>query len=222
MQRNHKTEEHKKLRKVYEEYRNLQDARWDSGTWVDVEPYQKGWYRHYVLRDDAKNRRDAREMQQVLNMINTRTYCRNEDFLQKNWKTGKMEPIPQRLQWLTEQKYEMLSEKHKSFFVKHQWIENRWVYGRKEKFVVMGYVFRDSFYLVLKKEPYIIVQHWIPDQELESRYGELRESMKRNNVWNKLNKAMDWSTGHNRGWGDDIPPKYRNIDGFEFDSEDGE
>lgn len=220
MQRNHKTEEHKRLRRIWNEYITLADARHKSGEWIEVEPYQRGWIRYYILRDDAKNRKDARELQQVLDKINTMIFCNNEKFLHRNWKTNKWEPIPQKPKYLTQQQYDDLSEKHKSFFVKREWVETVKVGGMKHRTTVVGYIFFYDYYLVLHKEPNIVTHHWIPDQELESRYGELRESMHRNNVWAKLNKAINWNTGHNRGWKDDVPHKYRNNTGFEFESID--
>jgi hypothetical protein len=219
MQRNHKTEEHKRLRRIWNEYNNLSDARRKTGEWIDVEPYQRGWIRYYALRDDAKNRRDAREMQQVLDMINTMEFCNNEKFLRRNWKTNKWEPIPQKPKYLTTQQYDALNEKHKSFFNKREFVETTNFRGFKEKRLITAYVFHYDYYLVFRKEPNMVTQHWIPNQEIESRFGELKESMQRNNLWTKMNKALHWSTGHNRGWNESLPHKYRNMDGFEFDDD---
>jgi len=219
MQRDKKTEEHKRLRKMLKEYDKLSRARRDTGEWVDVEPYQRGWIRYYVLRDDAKNRKDAREMQQVLDKINTEVHCNNERFERRNWKTGKMEPIPQKPKYLTTEQYNDLTEKQKSFFVKHDWVEITMYGGYKQKRFVSGYVFEHSYYLVFKKEPNIVTQHWIPNQEIESRFGELKEHMQRNNLWAKMNKAMHWNTGA-KYWRNGLPYKYRNADGFEFEDFD--
>jgi hypothetical protein len=222
MQRNHKTEEHKRLRRLYNKYDKLRRARKTSGEWVDVEPYQRGWIRYYVLRDDAKKRNDAREMQQVLDRINTMEFCNNEKFLRRNWKTHKWEPMPQKPKYLTQQQYDELSEKHKSFFMKREWVDTINLRGFKQKCVVIGYVFRDDFYLVFRKEPNMVTQHWIPNQEIESLYGELDTHMNNNNLWTKLNKAMHWRNGY-RDWNEKEKPKYRNADGFEFeDSTDGQ
>ena len=218
MLRNHKTEEHKKLRRLWNEYVKLQKSRKTSGEWIDVEPYQRGWVRSFVLRDDAKNRTDAREMQQVLDKINNTVYCNNEKFLHRNWKTGKMEPIPQRPKYLNDAEYNALTEKQKSFFEQRTWIANKvTVAGRgnsAEKKYVTGYVFRNDFYLVFKIEPNIVTEHWIPNQEIESRYGELSSHFEKNGLWGKFNKAMHWSTGYE--W-DKNSHKYRNKYGFEFE-----
>lgn len=217
MRRNHKTEEHKRLRHIWKEYLKISDARRSSGEWIDVEPYQQGWIRYFVLREDAKNRKDAREMQQVLDKINVHVYCRNDKFEARNWKTGKFEPIQQRLKHLTEQQYDALTEKQKSFFVKSRWVETVMKKGFKERVFITGYTFRDDFYLVFHIEPNMVAQHWIPNQELESLYGEMSTRMERQNLWAKLNKAMHWNTGHNRGWKETIPHRYRNSNGFEFE-----
>ena len=220
MQRNHKTEEHKRLRKLWKQYLELGDARKKSGEWVDVEPYQRGWIRYYVLRDDARNRKDAREMQQVLDIINTEVYCNNQRFERRNWKTNKWEPIPQKPKYLLEDAYNQLTEKQKSFFVKREWVEVSTNMGVKKKTFYSGYIFKYDYYLVFRKEPNIVVQHWIPNSEVESLYGELRSYMDRNNIWAKLNKAMHWNTGHNNRWDNPVAHKYRNDQGFEFEDDD--
>lgn len=221
MKRNHKTEEQKRLRKLWMDYINLQDARRKSGEWIDVEPYQKGWIRYFVLRDDAKNRRDAREMQQVLDMINTTIFCNKENFLRRNWKTSKWEPIPHHPKYLTEEQFEKLNEKHQSFFSRREWIDrvHRPFSGRDQNVVRIGYIFKYDLYLILHKEPYIVTQQWIPNQEIESLYGELHHKINSQGLWNKIGKAMAWRGDH-RDYDGQEKTKYKNFDGLEYDSSD--
>lgn len=215
MHRNKKTENHKALRQLWNEYTKFSEARFSSGEWVDVEPYQRGWVRSFMLRSDAKNRTDAREMQQVLDMINTEVHSRDGKFLTKNIKTGQLVPVGQRLKWLKLPQYEALSEKHKSYFGLSRWHEPAWKHDKVEYVMVEGWVFIDDFYFIFRTEPNFVVQHWIPNQQVESRYGELKTHMQRNNIWAKLNKPMHWQSYRNH-WTTEEQAKYRNADGVEM------
>lgn len=220
MKRNGRSEADKKIRKIWKNYLKLSDARFKSGEWVQIEPYQRGWARSFRLRDDAKNRNDAREMQQVLDKINTTVHCKNERFERWNWKTNKMEPIPQKPKYLTIEQYNDLNEKQKSFFVKKDWVETDIIHGVKKKKYISAYVFKYDYYLIFNVEPNIVTHHWIPDQIIESLYGELKTHIQRNNLWIKMAKVLNWGNGRRREWDRKDKPKYRNIVGFEFEEDD--
>lgn len=216
MRRDQRTEKDKALLRFYREYQKLTQAHKYSGTWVDVEPYQRGWTRSFVLREDAKNRTDAQELRRILDRINVTKYCKQYDFLQWNYKTKQMEPIPQHLHHLTPQEYNGLSQKQQSYFNKMQWIDWTYLYGSKRMHTVTGYVFHRDHYYVLEKSPNIISQHWVPDAELESRLGELERTMDVNNLWPKIYRAQGHSAGRGHNWDKD---RYKNANGFEIDED---
>ena len=137
MFRDYKTEKEKELRRLYEEYCN----RWKEkkGYVVELEePYQRGWDRFFVLRDDAKNRNDVKDLREVLKMLNYTVHCSRRNFTEKNWKTRKFEPITQVLKTIDESTYLSLSEKHRSYFVQRYIRDDKY---RSKKWI-LRYIFK--------------------------------------------------------------------------------
>lgn len=186
---NYKTEKEKEIRRLWNQYLELSDAKRHNGTWIDVEPYQRGWVRTYDLRDDIKNRNDAPEVREVLKIINSTLFCRNKEFTRLRSKK-KEEPIPQPLLRITPEKYNELNEKCQSFFVKRELVEHY----ISRNITVTRYEFKNDFWFVFVIEPNIITRHWLPDGEIESRYAELTHRFNRDNLWPKLNKVLGVSS----------------------------
>jgi hypothetical protein len=209
--RNHRDEKEKELIRFFDKYDELWRSRKDSGTWVDVEPYQQGWIRKFELRDDAKNRSDAAYMRQVLDMVNVTKYSRRQDFKFKNWKTGQWENMPQRLKHISVEKYDKLTEKLKSYFGEVYRFEK---YSKK---IIREFAVRNDFYYVYAIEPNIVTQHWIPDAEVESLLGEMNEKINRNNLWPKLAKVRG-HTVHYKDWR--LTPYMKNKLGEMVDEKD--
>ena len=194
MIRDRKTEQEKELRRLWTEYIELSQKHWrrESGTWVEVEPYQKGWVRKFVLRDDIKNRTDAKEIRHVLDLINVSKVCSRKDFTEKSWKTKKYEPIVQKLKRIDEATYNKLSEKEKSYF--GEWLQ----IDKKDKHYRKTYAFKYDFWFVFEIKPNMITRHWIPDAELESRYTEIRNKLQTHNLWPKIDHILGVS--HHDYW----------------------
>ena len=170
----HKRELHKKLRGWLNELRELQNLpRENKGYLIPVKPFQEGWYRTFVLRDDATRRSDAHILKKVLDIVNNRVFCRKKDFLYYDWKEHKHLPIEQKLNSISEREYEKLDEQLKSYFYRYIEIQ-RFRYQLQEK---ITYKVRKPVFFVYKIYPRMITHRWIPDSEYESR---------RNYLWNKL------------------------------------
>lgn len=202
MQRNHKTEQEKELRRFYEAYRNTWDSKKEHGQWKEVEPYQKGWVRFFELRDDIKNRTDAGAIQKVLEVVNNRLYCGREDFLYQKYTKGKkkvMLPLKQTVRYLLESTYEQLDERTKSYFSKKIWMEKR-MYPSKHYVTITGYMVNDPYWFVYKIEPNVITHHWIPDSEWESHCQEIRNKIQRNNLWPKIYRMLGGDSMKEKGY----------------------
>jgi len=187
MKPDHKKQKDKQLIGMVRELNILRKQRREAGIWEEVEPYVHGYYRTYELRDDIKNRRDAKEIREVLQMINSVKYCRRKDFLAWNYKTNKKEDIAQPLGAISKQKYDALSEKHKSFFYLTYSRENM------SKQLIPEYRFKYDYYFVKTISENIITHHWIPDANIERLYAELNKKMVRDNLWPKHAKARSKS-----------------------------
>lgn len=196
MKRTHKDEEEKKLRRLWKEYEQTRRNRWardeSAGHWEAVEPYQNGWTRRFVLREDIRNRTDARDIRQALDLINSDQFSRRQDFLWMNWKTGQLEPRGQKLNWITVEKYETLGEKLKSCFVYREWSDYEG-YLHKKKVDKKGYFIKHEYWFVLAITPNIITHHWIPDTTYDSRHQELHNKIFKGGLYGKVSKSMGWS-----------------------------
>lgn len=194
MIRNHKIKKQKNLIQLVEELYTLERDSRHAGTFVDVEPYRWGWERNFVLRDDAKNRSDARELRQILDLINMRVHSHRKDFKYKDWKTKLWMDIPQKLKYLNEYQYQSLNEKKRSYFVKREWCETN--KHTKKKIFYSGYVFKNDWLFTFKITPCIVDKEWIPNTELESRIGEIRTKINRDCLWPQVSRARSKSCNH--------------------------
>mgnify|MGYP007082080505 CR=1 FL=1 len=145
MRPNYRKQQEKELRRLNKEYITAWRLSNDKGYYQEIEPVQRGWIRFFVLRDDIKNRKDARDIQQVLDRINVTIYCHRYDFLTRNWKTKKMVPMEHRLKTLDDANYQKLSEKHKSYFTKML------MYDKTFKRFAVRWAFKSEFFFIHKK-----------------------------------------------------------------------
>jgi len=204
--RNSKTDKEKNLRKLWMEYRDTWNKRKDRGQYVDVEPYQSGWIRYYVPRQDIKNRTDIRYIKQALDLINSVVRSGREDFTYKNTK-GVYKPISQKLKSISEKKWESLSPNVKKLFVYREY-RNEWT-----KKTYFAYGFKFEWYFEFEVEPCIITQQWLPDSDWETYVAELNHRIERNNLWPQINKMLGVSSNH-REW--KLPLHVKNKRGMLF------
>lgn len=194
MKRHHKAEESKKLLSLCDEYMSLIRHHRDVGMWVDVEPYQRGWHRSFTLRDDIKNRTDVQVIRKLLDLVNTRQHSHREDFKERDYKTRRWVVRDQKLRSIDEKTYQSLNEKEKSYFSYREWCDV--AEFTKMKIWHKGYWFHNDWFFVLKIEPAIVTQQWIPDTDVESRLAELKHKIESNNLWPKIYRAQSHSSYH--------------------------
>lgn len=223
MRHTHRDEQEKMVRRMYTEYMDLIKDRNASGHWEEVEPYQKGWVRYYVLGKPVRMDRRANLYARALDCVNYQIYSGDGSFTRpiyrKGRKTKMRESIPQPLKHLTEAQYYVLDDELKPFFVHSTWTERR-TYPTVHYVTISGYVLKAPNVYVLHVEPNIVTHHFIPDGEWESRCAELRKKIYRDNLWPKINKALSKSM-HN-GHRFDSPKYVRTKQGFEVELWDGE
>lgn len=206
MRRNEKFYEGKEVRRIYKEWTDLWRSYKDLGHWVKVKPYRRGWTRYYVLRNDISRRKDAFYIQKALDLVNTTRYSRSKKFTTRDWRSKKDKPISQSLGYISEEKYEGLDDRIKKHLVKRIYTQKT-VWGKRE---YVGYTLRHEYWAEFKIEPNIIVEHWIPDVEVERRRAELDLKIERHNLWPKIYREHGWS---NWKWDNPYYERYKNRRG---------
>lgn len=204
----HKRELNKKLRKWLNEYDDLKSLpRENKGYLVPVKPFQDGWKRTFVLRDDIKNRSDSFVLKKVLNLVNNTLFSHKKDFMYYDWKQRRKLPIKQELKSITEKQYEALDEQMKSYFYKTIEVKyiGSYVYEKIEYKIKKPYLF------VYKIYPRMINFRWIPDSEYESRMQYLEYKLY-NQYERELHNLQYWSNHHWRAYNKKLKYSLSNTD----------
>ncbi|MFK8274565.1 hypothetical protein ACI76Y_02650 [Capnocytophaga cynodegmi] len=162
------------------------------------EPYQKGFVRFFVLRDDIARSKSADFFNQILEKINTYQYSDNRKFLKKKRKRGKKIQVPreQKLHKIIEwqfPKYKKLEFNYKQqmYFVKTE------EYNPHRKVFETYYEFRDPWRFVLRVKPYMITHYRPLDLDLERELAQLDKLLDNHKVRGIIQKKI---VGRSYGW----------------------
>lgn len=198
MLRHHKETHKKSLRKLLKEYNGLWKVPMEErGVWVDVKPYQDGWERFAVLREDIRNRADSRVFQENLDRINSRQFSKRKDFMRWSYKERKWYEAPFVFRTLDDLTGQALAERHRKWFFR---AEKRWISWSQVS--VYHWVYSYEYHFVLKVVPSMVIQHFKPDGAWESRLQELRTILWDNgetagkvaNMMGYRSNDRDWNT----------------------------
>jgi len=162
-------------------------------------PYQRGWKRSFILREDVQRSEDSEFFQTILNKINTINYSHHKHFSRKKRINGKRVLVvkPQFLNEISFQDWKtnkiLLTEKERSFFSEKE----TWVNTRKEYTVV--YTFDQPWRFILKIKPNMITHTKTLDIELESEIREIQNYLVKNNLFHKMikltrNRRQAWKS----------------------------
>ncbi len=140
-------------------YKNKYTPQWESLK----PPFQRGWKRYYVLRDDIARGKHAEFFENILKKINTHDWSYRKDFKVKKRKFGrkiyvvKAQPLLKPDEW----HFNKLgfNEAEKQFF------HPEYVYEQARGKFVKRYVFNEPWRFVLRVRPNMI------DQEKENRFN---------------------------------------------------
>ena len=149
-------------------------------------PYQKGWMRTFVLREDVKHSKYAGFYEQLLAKINTIKYSNDRHFKKKKRKHRKTIYVdtPQSLIMFDERAWNHpklnLTEHERLFFIPQTfWNPNL------KRFEVK-YVFSEPWRYVLKVKPYMITKVKLLDANLEGELNKLDDYLDGNNLQGRM------------------------------------
>ncbi|WP_312390361.1 hypothetical protein [Chryseobacterium sp.] len=154
------------------------------------QPYQRGFVRFFVVRDDVKRSKDGDFFQGILNKINTKMYSETRKFLKKKRKFGR------RIYVEREQKLARLST--------HQWNDpklglttrERQYFLKREDYCPFRkryniyYEFIEPWRFVLRVKPNMITHYKPLNSDLEKEIDELDSFLGRHKIVGIIHKKI--------------------------------
>jgi hypothetical protein len=166
--------------------------------WVPLaEPYQRGWKRFFVLREDVKRCNDAVFYQGLLEKINTVQHSRDKAFKVKKRRKRRNEYEVKRQslrefdisEWNSPKL--ALTEKEKSFFCRMEY------WCGQSKYWKVRYVYTEPWRFVLQIKPHIITHVRLVDAQLEQESPRIENYIERNHLNPKILKLTN---GRRSSW----------------------
>lgn len=160
-------------------------------------PYQKGWERSFVLREDVARSSEAEFYRTLLEKINTWQFSSEKSFKRKkkrkrrNVYVEKLQTVKEFSEWDWRSPKLELTEKEKTHFYKRE----RWCSNFKR--YKIHYVFNEPWRYVLRVSPYMITHTKMVDSDLESEIQLLDNYIVNLNLRYKINKLI---LGSSRKW----------------------
>ena len=155
-------------------------------------PYQKGWKRFFVVREDVLKSKDGDFFENLLEKINTFQYSNQKKFTVRKRRNRKKIDAPKEHKLLDLYPREFnceklnLSDKEKKYFEQVQ----KWCAINKNFKTV--FQFTESWRYVLKIKPNIITHKQAIDSDLESQSDRLENYITNNDLRKKINKMKDY------------------------------
>lgn len=199
----------KQLIQLYKRLRHIRKEQYNLGYIDLVPPFQKGWKRFFVLRDDVLKSEDAVFFQLLLDKINTMQFSFRKDFKVKQKQKGKKVFVEREQSFPVIELYELkkikLTEKEQTYFYFDLKYNLNWKEWRKVL------VFKDPWRFVLKVSPNMITKVRIIDPALIKEECEIENHLKKNNLNYKMWKIMNGYSNCYSGWKKDEKMKYKSL-----------
>lgn len=162
------------------------------------EPYQRGWKRTFVLREDVTRSAAAAFYSNLLSKINTIDYAADRSFKRRIRRKKNRKKL-----------YEVKPQ-HLRAFYDHEWKrvrlspEERVLFypreeTRKDGTTYVRYVFAEAWRFVLQVKPYMITHVKAVDELLEQEVQQIDNYITRHHLEPRLNKLV-WGRCRWHGW----------------------
>ncbi len=157
--------------------------------WVPLkEPYQKGWKRFFVLREDVKRCSNASFYETLLGKINTTHYSTNKAFKAKRKRKARNVYVVEKqdlkefsVAEFNSPKTGLTEKECRLFYLKTTW-------NPYTKLWVQRMAFKEPWRYVLKIRPHIITEVRLVDNTLEQEYQQLENRVERSHWKRKIYK----------------------------------
>lgn len=152
-------------------------------------PYQNGWTKFFVLRDDYTRRNDAHVFRNILKVVSTEAFCRKMNFLDRRGK-----PYGPGLRIIGKNEWEMLgwTDQYKKYF--HYGLHPyKGVYGTTG--VQEGWKLLREFFFVEAVKPHFVTHLRTHYPEVEARKAYIYNKFERGQLWKRYGNLKGWSRG---------------------------
>jgi len=177
--------------------------------WIPLaEPYQKGWKRSFVLREDVWQSKQADFYQTLLDKINTTQYSKDKGFKVKKRKRRKRvyEVKKQSLREFSEWDWSYgklkLTETEKMLFYRQE------TWSAQSRCFIIQYVFIEPWRFVLQVRPHMITHMKMIDADLEARIQQLENYIENKHLNYKIFKITNGRSRHSWKKEFEIKPQY--------------
>lgn len=163
----------KALIRLKAEQNKLWEAKHNENLIELEKPIHDGYYAEYVLRDDILNRSDADVFQEALDICKSKVWCRNSNFITRDWRTRRMVKVDPVLHKINKEKYDSLSPSAKKLFVETLPPKRLWGFSINDKF----YACTLTYQVVIKVTKAYITHRRERDGVLYSMIDEIESNM---------------------------------------------
>ena len=208
--RSQKEDFEKQLIRIHEQWVKLRADKINL-PWIPLaEPYQKGWKRYFVLREDVKRSNNAVFYESLLEKINTIQYSKGKAFKRKKWRKGrkiyevKKQNLHEFSQWEWDSPKLKLTETEKILF------DRKATPCPNSEFYALTYAYMEPWRFVLQIRPHMITHMKMIDEDLEREIQLLENYIEKNYLGHKVFRM---TRGRSQNWRkhDGTKPKYRHL-----------
>ncbi|MFP8896005.1 MULTISPECIES: hypothetical protein [Chryseobacterium] len=195
----------KQIRKKYRRSEELWEIRRNT-PWILLDkPYQRGFVRFFVVREDVMRSKDGEFFEGILKKINTYMYSESRRFLKKKRKFGRRIYVErvQKLQHISSYSWNDpklgLTARERQYFLKQE------EYCPARKSYVPYYEFIEPWRFTLRTRPNMITHYKPVNFELEKECAELDDYLGQHKIVGIINKTMYGKSSSWKSKREDIP-----------------
>ena len=187
-----KTDYEKYLRECSDRHSELEKQKWNLPLVPLEKPYQKGYVRFFVVRDDVKRSGLGEFFENLLTKINTYQYADNRKFQKKKKRKGRRIYVPRKQELLSfrQREWEYAIEKGKLVEEERKYFLKVERYNPDCKEFETYYEFAEPWRFILRVRPNIITHYRPIDFEIENELAGLNKVLDDYKNWGIIQKKV--------------------------------
>jgi len=187
-----KTDYEKYLRECSDRHSELEKQKWNLPLVPLEKPYQKGYVRFFVVRDDVKRSGLGEFFENLLTKINTYQYADNRKFQKKKKRKGRRIYVPRKQELLSfrQREWEYAIEKGKLVEEECKCFLKVERYNPDCKEFETYYEFAEPWRFILRVRPNIITHYRPIDFEIENELAGLNKVLDDYKNWGIIQKKV--------------------------------